>query len=454
MRSVALLGSVAAVWCATPAFAARVDISGSTGPQATGFIDYVAGAGEANRVRIRRHSTLVTIRDRGARQIRLLADARRQCERRERRVVACPDYAAFVDLRDRADRARFSPGGNWPDEPVTDPLSFLPEEGLNEGEIDVDTLFYGGRGDDVLIGGSGPDSIVPGPGRDVVRAAGGPDGVVVTPDGRRDVLRGGGDVDWFEFESRRAVTTDLAAGTGGGDRIEGFERIYGGDGADRLFGSDRAEAIFAGDGSDVVDGRGGNDLIAGDDATDLQVAPAFSNSLSGGSGDDVIDARSAAEAPTSMVDCGPGADRVASDVDDLLDPSCDASVFREQAQSLDEERLASGGRTPPRPVARDASGDPVFDLPCPREVVFLRCEGTISLERPPTASPSEPESYGSAAFTIEGGRRASIAVTLTPAGRTADLAGMPIAVRVEGERVTRIPTRSPFEYGWQAVFGP
>lgn len=70
----------------------------------------------------------------------------------------------------------------------------------------------GGPGDDLLLGGAMGDSIYPGPGTDSVKAFGGPDKVIMRPDGRRDRINCGSGLDRVQDPN-------------GFDRLRSCERI-------------------------------------------------------------------------------------------------------------------------------------------------------------------------------------------------------------------------------------
>jgi hypothetical protein len=212
----------------------------------------------------------------------------------------------------------------------------------------------------------------------------------------------------------------------------------------------------------VIEGNGGADYLSGD----LPISsPYFPDTISGGEGDDVIDARDRPLEPTSTVDCGPGADRVAAQEDDRL-TGCESSVFGRYPQgsladssfSLDNSVLTL--LTPIAPVSRGPDGAPTYDIPCPGGAGAQACTGNVTLERPPAASGGTPESLGSGAFTIPPGERRNVTVTLNPAG-VAALAtpGALLSVHVTGTIPSAPPapgtppaTPMAIDYGWQTAF--
>ncbi len=93
-----------------------------------------------------------------------------------------------------------------------------------------------------------------------------------------------------------AVEGDSATGLGGGDVLAGDPSLFGSGGDDQVYGR-------GGDGDDLVD--------------DGPPFDASSDLISGGAGDDVMDAFNA-PAFADVVDCGPGEDVVYTDGSDLI----------------------------------------------------------------------------------------------------------------------------------------
>jgi hypothetical protein len=451
--------------------AARVEVSASTGPASEEFILYRAGKGESNRVRVKIARRSITIVDRGVRRIGL---RRRRnftnCRRTGRRRVVCPRRNVQVVLRDKSDKVSFTPGTDSPDVDHADPLALADRYGDTEGAFLEATDVNGGSGKDIITGSRYSDVITPGPGRDRVNGRGGNDDIYLAPDGRKDSIRGGGGIDGIAYTAEVPVTVDLAAGTAGPpgdtDRIQGIEQVHGGPMDDVLLGSGNADALYGEAGSDQIDGRGGNDLLVGDSPG---ASRPFANQITGGPGDDIVDARSqigpnpaSSLAPTTTVDCGAGNDREAGEVDDLLDPSCEAAAFRIPLDFLFLEQPLYDVPMKVAPVARAADGSPTFEVPCPA-ITFppsSGCNGTVAVERPPVAGSSAPaEKLGSGSFNLTPGQRANVMVQLTPAGQTAVASGSPVAVHVTatlpppaGSPPGQTPSKADF--GWQAVLGP
>ena len=463
----ALLASLT-LGLAPTARAARVEVTSSAGPAADVYIQFTAARGERNRVKVVRRIGEVTVTDTGVRHLQGRGGPFGPCRNRSARTVSCrrpgTTFSVFLALRDGNDRVSFDFSGRGEDRIPTDPAELAESFEDTEGAVVETTFVDGGTGDDRIFGTQFNDAIVPGPGRDRVTAGGGPDDVFLAPDGARDVLKGDAGVNALHFSGDEPVTVDTRTGKAGaageGDEIRGFRRVVGSFGDDTLFGGDAGEALYGGDGNDRVDGRGGADLIVGDSPLSL----ASVNRLLGGPGDDLVDARSGRPPqPTSTVTCGEGADRVAGETDDFLDPSCEAAVYR--APALEDEAEDVGDLFAPlmpiAPVARGADGAPTFDVPCPAEVggvAVVRCAGTVVLERPPRAgSTAPPEQLGSGRFDLQGGQRAPVVVALNDAGREALAApGRILAVRVIAQLTRRDPRpgATPLEadFGWQETF--
>src|SRR5829696_1686877 len=123
----------------------------------------------------------------------------------------------------------------------------------------------------------------------------------------------------------------------------------GGPGPDTLRGTNRADNLLGRGGNDVLLGLGGSDNLLGEEGKDWvlggnEVNPQggdknllggpgndgfreFSRDvLSGGSGNDVIDAWHKPAAVQDVVTCGSGFDRVISDRADLVAPDCEKVV--------------------------------------------------------------------------------------------------------------------------------
>ncbi len=468
MRRPTLLAAfIASLALAPSARAATVEVTASAGPAAEEYIQFTAARGERNRVKVKKTKRQVIFTDTGVRHLQGRRGPFGPCRNASARTVTCTrprrDLSVFLALRDGNDRVSF----DWPGPDdirilPTDPAFLAESFEDTEGAIVEATFVDGGTGDDRIFGTQFADVIVPGPGRDRVMAAGGRDTVILEPDGARDFLDGGADVNGLRFLGSTPVTVDTLTGKAGaageGDKVRSFRRVTGGSGNDTLFGSVVTEALYGGGGNDRVEGRGGGDLVVGDSPLSF----VSRNRLLGGPGDDLIDARSGGSAPpTSTVTCGDGSDRVAGETDDFLDSSCEAAVYRApRLESEDDDVKAFFAPVMPiAPVARGADGAPTFDVPCPAAlgpVAITRCTGAVVLERPPTASSTAaPEQLGSGPFDLQGGQRAAVAVVLNAAGREAlAMPGRILAVHVTAKLTSPDPRlgAAGADFGWQEAF--
>jgi hemolysin type calcium-binding protein len=464
------LVAAAALTAPARADAAVVYVSASTGPAAETYIQYTAGGGERNRVQVHLQRSSVTIVDRG---VAFLEFRHQQyfddCTRTGLRRLVCPRAPIYLDLGDGDDTLTFAPGNPGSDHPHTNPLALQADYGDHEGAVVETTNVQGGSGNDVITGSRFDDVISPGPGRDRVEGRGGHDELYVAPDGRRDVLKGGGAIDALRFDgylesrTRVPVTVDLAAGTAGPagdkDRMRGIERVHGGPKADVLRGTDAGEAFYGVDGRDRIRGRGGNDLLVGNSPIGSKSYP---DDIVAGEGDDVIDARGYTRGARTVVDCGAGADRELGEADDLL-TSCESAVFRIPAPYRPDELPLYRVLMPVAPTARDPDGSPTFEVPCPARAQYRNrgCSGLVVVLRPDLPDPHGPpeELYGSGSFDLRPGERGSVHVPLNADGQAAVAIGAPVGIRVTADLAQ--PASAPkgakpaqAEFGWQEVLEP
>jgi hypothetical protein len=131
---------------------------------------------------------------------------------------------------------------------------------------------------------------------------------------------------------------DNLVGKGGNDiliALAGDDNLLGGAGKDvvlggsfaRSFGGDKN--LVGGDGNDFVGGGKGSDNMVGGDGNDFLfeccLRESSKDTLSGGSGNDVIDV-SHKPAVKDVVACGSGRDRVLADRADQVAPDCEKVV--------------------------------------------------------------------------------------------------------------------------------
>ena len=158
----------------------------------------------------------------------------------------------------------------------------------------MDTIIYGGDGNDLLQGGFLNDVLYGGNGGDRLIGRNGDD--TLRGDGGVDVMYGGNGADRiYGFAGN-----DQAFGGNGDDFIvggNGDDRIAGNGGDDTLNGNAGKDTIFAGLGADSVSGGldedsiygvGGDNSINGNAGDDTIYGGAGDDIVSGGSGDDSI----------------------------------------------------------------------------------------------------------------------------------------------------------------------
>lgn len=169
-----------------------------------------------------------------------------------------------------------------------------------DGGADNDAI-DGGAGNDLLSGGVGADTVMGGADSDTLMGGVG-----------ADSLDGGDGIDTAAYlASSKAVTVDLAAGTGAGgdaegDKLGGVENVVGSVFNDMLSGDAGANSLSGGFGADTIAGGAGADKMSGGLGSDLFV---FGGLAEAASGTDVItDFRTAAPAA--------GGDRL--DISDLV----------------------------------------------------------------------------------------------------------------------------------------
>jgi Ca2+-binding RTX toxin-like protein len=134
-------------------------------------------------------------------------------------------------------------------------------------------------------------------------------------DGEDNLLGLGGQDDIFG----KGGSDNLVGGPGKDNVFAGDERRPGG-GDNNLVGGPGNDFVFSGKGSDNIVGGEGNDLLF-----ECCLREFSKDTLSGGSGNDVIDV-SHKPAVQDVVTCGSGFDRVLSDRADRVAPDCEKVV--------------------------------------------------------------------------------------------------------------------------------
>jgi len=149
--------------------------------------------------------------------------------------------------------------------------------------------FYGGAGDDTLVGADGDDRLNGGAGRDSMLAGAGDD--LLVGGAGRDVFHGEAGNDtvsyYYAAEPVRAAIDDFSNDgvRGERDNVHGdVENLVGGSADDHLVGSDGAFNKV----SNVLDGGAGRDLLEGLNGDDLLIGSLGDDTLNGGHGADSL----------------------------------------------------------------------------------------------------------------------------------------------------------------------
>jgi hypothetical protein len=147
-------------------------------------------------------------------------------------------------------------------------------------EVVVPVEAHAGSGHDLLVGGRAADLLFGGPGEDTIEGEAAEDRL--TGGTGDDAVLGGDDADLIS-----------------GD--DGVDYIRGNDGDDVVLGGEGPDLLVGGQGDDVADGQNGADGVFDGDGE---------NRLEGGPDSDLLRATGRAD---STVDCGLGADRLATE---------------------------------------------------------------------------------------------------------------------------------------------
>ncbi|MCP5381759.1 MAG: cadherin-like domain-containing protein [Kordiimonadaceae bacterium] len=175
--------------------------------------------------------------------------------------------------------------------------------------------FWGGEGDDTIIGGIYADEFY--------------------GDAGADTYYGGGGSNTLRYaDSSSGVTLDFVSGTGTGGDAEGdtfynFWAAYGSDYDDNITGDDSANYFDGGTGSDSIHGGGGNDGIEGGDDNDTLYGDDGNDFINGGAGNDTIYGGDgsdtiATDTGDDLIDAGNGNDTIyfsPNDINDIIDGS-------------------------------------------------------------------------------------------------------------------------------------
>jgi Ca2+-binding RTX toxin-like protein len=135
---------------------------------------------------------------------------------------------------------------------------------------------FGGRGNDIIVGGSGDSQIDGGDGNDKVVGGAGDD--VLCGGNGNDVVVGG-------------LGNDVVGGDAGNDVVAGGlgdDLLLGGDGNDILDGGLGNDHVYGQAGNDTLIGGFGNNILVGGDGNDKLIARVGRNILIGGTGADTL----------------------------------------------------------------------------------------------------------------------------------------------------------------------
>jgi Ca2+-binding RTX toxin-like protein len=380
----------------------------STATTADGPLRYTAAPGEVNNVTFARVSgNKFRVTDVGA-----VIVAGTGCTQDSPNVVSCTTgngRALIANLGDQNDRAtsRTSRG-----------VQFFGEDGNDRlaGGSGRDTV-DGGNGDDNLTGGSGNDRVRGGSGNDQLFGNSGNDGLSggdgtdLLDGGTGNDTESGGNGDDTMREGNAPNGADTFSGDSGNDTADysarsapvnvavddfafdgdrrnnerdnvrsNIERVLGGAGSDALIGRDGAsDTLVGGTGDDVIDPRRGDDHVDGGPGID-QIR------LRDLSQDDVI--------------CGDGVDSVAADLRDTAAPDCE-KTRRTAAMSL---ALAE----------RAAYPTVMIRLICPPSA-FKACDGRViirTLGKVETHSGKRTLTVGVRRFSVASGSERVIGVRI------------------------------------------
>jgi len=173
-------------------------------------------------------------------------------------------------------------------------------DGLNDTIFGFggDDRIDGGAGDDSIEGGEGNDTLSGGAGSNVLLGGAGNDTFIAGAGA--DFLEGGAGQDNLDVSAATTgVNIDLSSGVMSGDLVGNDSLGFGVDGVigsafdDTLLGFDDFDPSYTnqlsgGDGDDLIDGRGGDDLLSGDAGNDSIIGGEGDDTIEGGTGDDTI----------------------------------------------------------------------------------------------------------------------------------------------------------------------
>ncbi|MFL5846266.1 MAG: calcium-binding protein [Solirubrobacteraceae bacterium] len=228
------------------------------------------------------------------------------------------------------------------------------DDRINAARVSQYGFFYGGPGNDTILGTSDGDVLAGGAGRDSLHGRAGADSLhpdAAGTDAGDDFIDGGAGEDSVTYAGRtRSVLVDLrrAAPQGAAserDTFVGIEDATGGAGDDVLLGNNGDNDLDGSRGRDRVEGFGGDDRVwgrgggpdqlVGGDGADVVIADGGGTGT-GGPGDDEVSGRGATlsggigddafAAVGGTVACNEGDDSVSLEepVSTLLQPGCES----------------------------------------------------------------------------------------------------------------------------------
>lgn len=339
----ALLFAAPACAASTVSVGAKEDAFGAT-------FRFTGGAGESSTTRFVIGVKTIAISDTSA---DLLPG--RGCLAHDARHVVCrsqrsAEWTSTLRFGDGDDRAVFvTTGGSSGGRLIAH--GGPGDDALNAARVTQYGFFYGGPGDDTILGTTDGDAIVGGAGRDSLHGRDGADTLHPDPAGSvagDDFIEGGRGEDAVSYGARtRPVSIDLRraapqGSAGEHDTFVGIESATGTAGDDVLLGNGGDNDLMGLKGRDRIEGFGGDDRVwangggpdrlTGDAGADTVIADGGGTGL-GGPGDDSVS--------------GHGATLVGGDGDDTFDVvggsvSCDAGADAVSLAKPDGPLLGSG----------------------------------------------------------------------------------------------------------------
>jgi Ca2+-binding RTX toxin-like protein len=249
------------------ATAALLAVAAPAAPAATvgnaaGFrLDFVPGAGEANRVKVTSSGGRLVVTDLGVANLQVEGTC--VLDAIDPQTASCPE-AGITEL---------SLGGGDLDDEITNATAVGGEIRGDDGH----DVLRGGDPAERLIGGAGPDQVEGGFGDDRLYGA-----TLQNPNAGSDTddLTGG-------------LGNDRLVGSGGPDRLgggPGDDQLEGGGGSDDLRGEDGTDGLIGGDGDDAEDGGTGDDTVGTEITLGVVETPQDlgNDVLLGGEGNDTL----------------------------------------------------------------------------------------------------------------------------------------------------------------------